>query len=106
MDKLKPLLALGLLFLTLMTSDDNFGPLYIIIFPHFLASGAAVLPSSSERKRPTSSEKDNDDAKSVSSVKSSASATTSGSRKTPAQVKAEAAARKAKVSSSGTGPWI
>ena len=59
---------------------------------------SAALPSSEGRaKRPGSSEKD-DDAKSVSSVKSSTASTpNTAARRTPAQVKAEAAARKAKV---------
>ena len=58
----------------------------------------AALPSSEGRaKRPGSSEKD-DDAKSVSSVKSATASTpNTAARRTPAQVKAESAARKAKV---------
>jgi len=63
------------------------------------------LPSSEGRaKRPGSSEKD-DDAKSVSSVKSSTNSTSNtAARRTPAQVKAEAAARKAKASPSKSTP--
>ena len=68
---------------------------------------SAALPSSEGRaKRPGSSEKD-DDAKSVSSVKSSTNSTSNtAARRTPAQVKAEAAARKATVQTKNFASFI
>ena len=77
---------------------DIFIRFYLFAMKYLYELLSAALPSSEGRaKRPGSSEKD-DDAKSVSSVKSSTASTpNTAARRTPAQVKAESAARKAKV---------